>query len=287
MHEAAGGSVTEAKAGDLIMLVGRDHKHFILRLEAGAELQTHRGVIRHDEMIGKPWGTFVPSHLGSPFYLVQPSLHDLLLNIRRSSQIIYPKDIGYILLRLSAGPGKLILEAGTGSGALTTALAWAVGPEGRVVSYDRRQDMQELAVRNLRRVGLEDRVAFRLKDISDGFDEVEADALFLDLPDPHNYLTQVRAALKGGGALGTILPTTNQVVLLLEALRRERFAFVEVCELSLRFYKPVPERLRPTDRMVAHTGYLVFARPVLAVLEDAGVDEELTETQPDEGSSGG
>jgi tRNA (adenine57-N1/adenine58-N1)-methyltransferase len=279
--------VTEARAGDLIMLVGRDHKLFILRLEAGAELQTHRGVIRHDEMIGKPWGTLIPSHLGNPFYLFQPALHDLLLNIRRSSQIIFPKDIGYILLRLSVGPGKTVLEAGTGSGALTTALAWAVGPQGRVISYDRREDMQDLARRNLHRVGLEDRVTFRLRDIGLGFEDGEADALFLDLPDPYNYLPQARAALKGGGALGAILPTTNQVVLLLDALRRERFAFVEVCELSLRFYKPVPERLRPTDRMVAHTGYLVFARPVQAMLDGAEIGGELTEPQSEEDSGGG
>ncbi len=276
--------MTEAGAGDLIMLVGRDHKHFILRLEAGAELQTHRGVIRHDDMIGKPWGTLVPSHLGSPFYLLQPALHDLLLGIRRSSQIIFPKDIGYIMLRLSVGPGKTVLEAGTGSGALTTAFAWAVGPDGRVLSYDRRADMQELARRNLRRVGLVDRVTFRLRDIGEGFEDGEVDSLFLDLPDPHNYLPQARAALKGGGALGAILPTTNQVTLLLDALRRERFAFVEVCELSLRFYKPVPERLRPTDRMVAHTGYLVFARPVHDVLDQAEVGGESREPQPEEGN---
>jgi tRNA (adenine57-N1/adenine58-N1)-methyltransferase len=251
-----------AQAGDLAMLVARDHKHFILRLEAGAELQTHRGVVHHDAMIGSAWGSMIASHLGSRFYLVQPTLHDILLSIRRSSQIIFPKDLGYILLRLSVGPGKTVIEAGTGSGALTTALAWAVGPTGRVISYDRRADMLELAQRNLRRVGLEDRVVFKERDIEQGFDEVEADALFLDLPTPHLFLPQARAALQGGGAFGAILPTTPQVAALLQAMEQHPFAFIEVCELMLRHYKPVPERLRPTDRMVAHTGYLVFARPV-------------------------
>jgi len=251
-----------AQPGDLAMLVARDHKHFILRLEPGAELQTHRGVVRHDAMIGGPWGSMIESHLGSRFYLVQPALHDILLNIRRSSQIIFPKDLGYILLRLSVGPGKTVIEAGTGSGALTTALAWAVGPGGRGISYDRRADMQELAMRNLRRVGLEDRVVFKERDIEQGFDEVEADALFLDLPTPHLFLPQVRAALQGGGAFGAILPTTPQVAALLQAMEQHPFAFIEVCELLLRHYKPIPERLRPTDRMVAHTGYLVFGRPV-------------------------
>jgi tRNA (adenine57-N1/adenine58-N1)-methyltransferase len=251
-----------AQAGDLAMLVARDHKHFIVRLEAGAELQTHRGILSHDSMIGGPWGSMIESHIGSRFYLVQPSLHDILLGIRRSSQIIFPKDLGYILLRLSIGPGTTVVEAGTGSGALTTALAWAVGPSGRVISYDRRADMQELAFRNLSRVGLESRVVFKERDIEHGFDETDVDALFLDLPTPHLFLPQVRSALRGGGAFGSIVPTTPQVSALLQAMEVEPFAFIEVCELMLRHYKPIAERLRPTDRMVAHTGYLVFARPV-------------------------
>jgi tRNA (adenine57-N1/adenine58-N1)-methyltransferase len=276
------GPTNLSKAGDLAMLVGRDHKHFILRLEPEAELQTHRGVIRHNDAIGKLWGSLVESHLGSRFYLVEPSLHDLLLNLRRSSQIMYPKDIGYVLLRLSIGPGKTVVEAGTGSGGLTTALAWAVGSQGRVISYDRRQDMQDLAARNLRRLGLEDRVEFRLGDVSQGFGEVQADALFLDLPTPQAVLPHVPTALRSGGSFGAILPTANQVAALLEALQRQAFAFVEVCEILLRFYKIVPQRLRPTDRMVAHTGYLVFARPVITPMEPEPRedDEEFTEPQP-------
>jgi tRNA (adenine57-N1/adenine58-N1)-methyltransferase len=256
------GPLNTAQAGDLAMLVAHDHKHFILRLEPAAALQTHRGVVSHDSMIGSPWGSMIQSHLGSRFYLVQPSLHDILLGIRRSSQIIFPKDLGYILLRLSIGPGKTVIEAGTGSGALTTALAWAVGPGGKVISYDRRADMQELALRNLSRVGLESRVVLKQRDIEQGFDETDVDALFLDLPTPHLFLGQARAALRGGGAFGAILPTTPQVSALLQAMEVEPFAFIEVCELMLRHYKPIAERLRPTDRMVAHTGYLVFARPV-------------------------
>jgi tRNA (adenine57-N1/adenine58-N1)-methyltransferase len=275
--------LTQAEAGDLIMLVGRDHKLFILRLEAGAELQTHRGVVRHDALIGQPWGSLIESHLGSPFYLFEPGLHDLLLNIRRNSQIVFPKDIGYLLLRLSIGHGMTVVEAGTGSGALTTALAWAVGPTGKVISYDRRGDMQDLALRNLRRVGLEGRVTLRLRDIAEGMDETDADAVFLDLPDPHNYLEQVRGCLRGGAPFGAILPTTTQVSQLIEALQRHRFAFIDVCELLLRFYKPVPQRLRPTDRMVAHTGYLTFARPVVTPIAAEDDDRLFTDSQPEEG----
>jgi tRNA (adenine57-N1/adenine58-N1)-methyltransferase len=262
------------------MLVGLDHKRFVLTLEPDRELQTHRGIIQHNQMIGLPWGSRIETHRGHRFFLIEPSLHDILLNIRRTSQIIFPKDIGYILLHLSAGPGKTVVEAGTGSGALTTALAWSVGPSGRVISYDRRQDMQDLARRNLARVGLEKRVEFKLRDVCQGFDETDVDALFLDLLRPEELLPQVRAALRPGGSFGAILPTTNQVAALLAGLHAHAFAFIEVCEILLRFYKVVPERLRPTDRMVAHTGYLVFARPVeeAAVAPQAEVEEEPEES---------
>lgn len=259
--------MTNTKAGDLVQLVGRDHKYTLVTLVPGAEMQTHRGVLKHDDMIEKPWGSRVDSHLGRPFYLLPPSLHDVLRDTKRSSQIIFPKDLGYILLKLSVAPGQTVLEAGTGSGALTTALATAVGPEGRVISYDQRADMQTLARKNLTQLGLEGRVEFRLRDIAQGFDETDVTALFLDVPTPHEYIGQVRAALRPGGFFGSIVPTTNQVCVLLTALERNTFEFVEVSELSLRYYKPVPERLRPTDRMVAHTGYLIFARPVLETLD--------------------
>ncbi|MFN2298539.1 MAG: tRNA (adenine-N1)-methyltransferase, partial [Anaerolineales bacterium] len=235
------------EAGEMVQLVGRDHKYRLVRLQPGAELHTHRGLIKHDDMIGKPWGSRVDSHLGRPFYLLPPSLHDVLRDTKRRSQIIFPKDIGYILLKLSVVPGSTVIEAGTGSGALTTALATAVGPQGRVISYDSREDMQTLARRNLEALGLDSRVELRLQDVSEGFGETDAPALFLDVPVPHEYIAQVRAALRPGGFFGSIVPTVNQVSLLLTALARHDFEFVEVSEISLRYYKPVPERLRPTD----------------------------------------
>jgi tRNA (adenine57-N1/adenine58-N1)-methyltransferase len=251
-----------ARDGDLVLLLDAKNKPFIFRLQSGQELQTHRGVVRHDDLTGRSWGSRVVSHLGQPFFLLSPSLHDLLLYLPRQSQIVFPKEIGYILLRLSVGPGTRVIEAGTGSGAMTLALAWAVGPEGHVYSYDRRHDMQSLAARNLARVGLESRVTFHEAAIEDGFDESDADALFLDVPDPHLALAQVRRALRPGSPFCAILPTVNQISTLLTAMEANEFAFAEVCEILLRFYKTVPQRLRPLDRMVAHTGYLVFARPL-------------------------
>jgi len=244
-------------------MLGIGRKKFIFRLEAGAKFQTHLGILLHDDLINLPWGSQAESHLGKFFTLMQPTLHDILLHTPRESQIIFPKDIGYILLRLSIGPGSKIVEAGTGSGALTTALAWSVGPEGHVYSYDKREDMQLLARNNLVRVGLENRTTFRLRDIGEGMEENDMDALFLDLASPEKYLHHVRASLSNAGTFGSILPTTNQVSSLLRGLEKHGFTSIDVCEILIRYYKVIPDRLRPVDRMVAHTGYLVFARLLL------------------------
>jgi tRNA (adenine57-N1/adenine58-N1)-methyltransferase len=253
---------THAQEGDLVELVGLSHKHFIIMLKPGGELHTHRGMVYHDGLIGKAWGSQVYSHSGSPFFMLQPAFNDLLRSIPRRTQIMYPKEIGYILVALGIGPGQHVIEAGTGSGALTTALAYAVGPTGKVTSYDARPELQEVAKKNLVRFGLDDRVDFKIRDIGEGFDETGVDSLFLDVANSYDYMHQVRGALKPGGFFGSILPTTNQVSKLLYALRHEDFAFTEVLEIMLRFYKPEPDRLRPTDRMIAHTGFLIFARPV-------------------------
>ncbi|MCJ7696551.1 MAG: methyltransferase domain-containing protein, partial [Anaerolineaceae bacterium] len=174
-----------------------------------------------------------------------------------------PKDIGYILLVMGIGPGQVVLEAGTGSGALTCAFAYMVGDSGHVYSYDRRPEIQKIAKSNLDRLDLKNRVTFKSGDAIDGFSEKNLDALFLDLPNPQDYLSQVKVSLKPGGFFGTIVPTTNQVSSIIESLKKEKFAFIEICELLLRFYKADWERLRPTDRMVAHTGYLVFGRSII------------------------
>ncbi|MBM3122146.1 MAG: tRNA (adenine-N1)-methyltransferase [Chloroflexi bacterium] len=267
--------------GDQVLLLGSDRKPFFLRAAEGGELQTHHGVVPHLSIIGQPWGKEVRSHLGYAFLILAPSLHDVLLYLRRQSQIIFPKDIGYILLRLSVGPGRTIVEAGTGSGGLTTALAWSVGGQGRVISYDRREDMQNLARQNLERIGLESQVTLKLRDISAGFDETDVDALFLDLPDPHLVLPQARAALRNGAPLGAIVPTANQVSELIEALERNDFGFIEVCEIMLRFYKIIPARFRPVDRMVAHTGYLIFARTLMPGAVPPANDAEEAEPAGD------
>lgn len=247
----------------VMMLLGR--KRFLVRLRAGEVQHTHRGLIHHDEVIGQSPGIQLRTHLGHPFVALIPSLHDVIMSIRRISQIIYPKEIGYILLKLNVGPGNRVVECGTGSGALTIALAHSVRPDGRVYSYDRRDDMLRVASKNLANAGMQDVVVLRQRDVTDdGFDERGVDALFLDVRRPWLYLGHAWQALAEGGFFGALVPTTNQVSQLVAGLEEQSFHDIEVCELLLRAYKPVPERLRPTDRMVAHTGFLIFARRLAA-----------------------
>lgn len=256
-----------AQEGDLVLLISKDHKTFLVTLKAGARMQTHRGMILHDDLIGEPLGRQVPTHQDYPFLVLEPSTHDLVRQAKRVTQIMYPKDIGYLLLRLNIRPGTRVVEAGTGSGGLTIALATAVQPSGRVYSYEQQEDIQRRARQNTEQLGLDAFVTYRVRDIAEGFDEQNVDALFLDVRDPWAYLPQSHAALKGGGFFGAILPTTNQVAHLLNDLRRASFSALEVEELILRPYKAVPARLRPMDRLTAHTGYLVFARKVLGELD--------------------
>jgi tRNA (adenine57-N1/adenine58-N1)-methyltransferase len=269
--------VKVAKENDLVLLIGPRGKRFIIRLQAGANRHTHVGVIQHDALIGQALGRQVHSHLGQPFLVLEPSTHDLIKNVRRHTQIIYPKEAGYLLLKMNVYCGQRVVEAGSGSGALTLALARAVAPEGRVYSYESRPEKQQNAIRNLARVGLDPYVDFKTRDIAEGFDETEVDALFLDVRTPWDYLEQARQALKAGGFFGALVPTTNQVSDLILGLEGHHFASIEAEELLLRAYKPVPQRLRPADTMVGHTGFLIFARKI-------ETDESLVaETQPEPG----
>jgi len=279
MNSESNDLVSLVKEGDLVQLHGSTHKNHLLILKAGEVFMTHRGVIKHDDIIGVPWGVRLESHSGHPFFVLQPGITDLVQAIKRTTQIMYPKDIGYIVLRLGVGPGRRVLECGGGSGGLTTVLAYLIGDTGCVYSYERNPETQQLARKNLRLFGLEQRVEFKLGDANEGFEERNLDAIFLDLPNPYDYLEQVRASLKGGGQFATLLPTMNQVELTLRALSHSNFAFIDVCEILLRHYKSDWSRLRPVDRMVAHTGYLIFARSIQTRIED--LEDELGEIDAD------
>lgn len=296
--------------GDLILLVSPKGKQYLRKFDPQTNLHTQEGVLVMEQAAAVGYGGVIATHLGHQFRILRPSTYELIKGVKRSTQIMYPKEIGYVILKLGIGPGTRVVESGSGSGGMTTALAYHVGDTGRVYTFERRQEFHDLTGRNLEAAGLAHRVTRYHHDISQGFspegmvpgdpaaDPCGADALFLDVRTPWDYLEQAANIVCPGAPVGFLLPTTNQICDLLRGLENSPFEDVEVLEILVRRYKPVADRLRPEDRMVAHTGFLVFARhagmpfrgdvPVLArsrPAPDDSQDEPMPAEDMDAGSS--
>jgi tRNA (adenine57-N1/adenine58-N1)-methyltransferase len=259
-----------ASEGDLVLLVSPDRKRYLIRLKSGEQWYSHRGSIPHDQLIGEPLGRTVYTQHGYAYLALEPSINDLVQELPRASQIVYGKDAAQIVFRLNLYPGRTILETGTGSGALTLVLARTVMPTGRVFSYETRPDAYEMARSNLDDAGVLPYVTLYNEDISGGFHETGVDACFLDLREPWLFLDHAWDVLKGSGFFGALVPTTNQVSQLLEGLATRPFGDVMVEEILQRPYKPVAARLRPEDRMIAHSAFLIFARKIARDDESLG-----------------
>ena len=246
--------------GALVIVAMPTGKRRLMRVEADRDWHSTNGVLSMQDVAAADYGEEVRTSLGLPLRLYKPGLYDLVTGIKRQTQIIYPKDIAHICLRLGVGPGRRILEAGSGSGALTLAFSWFCGPDGEVHSCEAREEFHQLARRNLSWAGLGDNVTLYHRDIAEGFPVQGVDALFLDMRTPWEHLRHVPKALRPGARLGFLLPTVEQVSALLRGLEQGPYDDIEVCELLLRRWKPLADRLRPDDRMIAHTGFLVFCR---------------------------
>ena len=247
--------------GELVIVVTPRGKRSLRRVEQKQDMHTQDGILRMADVAAANYGSEVLTSMGVPFRLLRPTLSDLIKGVKRQTQILYPKDIGFICTKLGVGPGRVIVEAGTGSGSLTVALSWFSGPTGHVHTFEAREEFQKLARRNLNWAGLGDNVTMHNQDIAEGFGDVHnADALFLDVRTPWEYLHHIPSAVCPGAALAFLLPTVDQVGKLLLAMETGPFDDIEVCEILVRNWKPVADRLRPEDRMIAHTGFLVFAR---------------------------
>lgn len=252
------------KEGDLVFVWNPNKgASFLIRVTPGNSQGTHFGQIKHDELIGREYGEGIYTPKGDVFYITRPSLASYTRRIKRQTQIIFPKDAGLILQNLNIFPGCTIIECGTGSGSLCCSFAHFVGDRGKVCTYDRREDFSALARKNAVKWGVDHRIEFNVRPLSDGFKERNADAVFLDIPEPWEYIDKAYEALAPGNHLGILVPTTNQISETLRALRECNFIDVQVVELMLRYYKTEPNRLRPEDMMVGHTGYLIFAIKIL------------------------
>ena len=251
------------EAGERVILLDSRGRRYLVRMEAGATFHYHRGALPHDLVIGSEEGITAHTTTGEPILCFRPRLSDYVLKMGRGAQIIYPKDLGPMLVYADVFPGARVLEAGTGSGALTLALCRAVGPEGRVVSYELRPDFSAVARENLESFFGKPPpwLELRIGDVRDVPGSGESfDRVLLDLPEPWAALPALAEALHGGGILGAYLPTTGQTQSLVLALNRGLFAQVETFEVLLRTWHISERSVRPDHRMVAHTGFVTVAR---------------------------
>jgi tRNA (adenine57-N1/adenine58-N1)-methyltransferase len=252
-------------AGDRVLLVDARKRRHLITLEAGGEFHTHAGIINHDDLIGQPDGSTVRTTKGARLVAVRPTLSEYVLEMPRGAQVIYPKDLGPILMLADIFPGARVLESGMGSGALTTALLRAIGPTGRVTGYEIRDDFLARAVRNVHGfLGPDVPLDAQIRDVYAGIDERELDRIVLDLPEPWRVVKHATDALRPGGILVAYLPTILQVGRLREELVGAPFGMVETLEVLQRGWHVEGQSIRPDHRMVAHTGFLTVARLLVA-----------------------
>jgi tRNA (adenine57-N1/adenine58-N1)-methyltransferase catalytic subunit len=251
------------EAGERALLIDDKGRRFMLRLQAGATFHFHGGAVPHDLILGSEEGVEVHSNTGARLLCLRPRLVDFILKMPRGAQVIYPKDIGAILVYADVAPGTRVLEAGTGSAALTLALCRATGPEGSVVSYEARPDHLERATGNLETFfgKVPPWLDLRLGDVRQaGETGEEFDRIVLDLPEPWAVIGDLVPALRAGGIVCTYLPTTNQVQEAVLGLRAAGFTEVETFEILLRSWHVGERSVRPDHRMVAHTGFITLGR---------------------------
>jgi tRNA (adenine57-N1/adenine58-N1)-methyltransferase catalytic subunit len=249
--------------GERALLVDDRGRRYLIRLQTGGTFHFHGGMVPHELVLGSDEGMVVRSTSGISLTCFRPTMSDFILKMPRGAQVIYPKDIGAILVSTDIGPGTRVLEAGTGSGALTIALCRATGPEGRVVSYELREDFHVRAAANIEAFfGKQPAwLELLLGDVGDAADSPETfDRAVLDLPEPWAVLPAVRRALHPGGLLCSYLPTTNQVQEAVLAMEGGGFGEVSTFEVLMRPWHVTERSVRPDHRMVAHTGFLIVAR---------------------------
>jgi len=248
-------------AGDRVLLVDNRKRRHLIVLASGGEFHTHAGIVRHDDLIGRPEGSTVRTTRNARLVAVRPTLAEYVLEMPRGAQVIYPKDIGPILVLADIFPGARVLESGVGSGALTSALLRAVGSAGHVTGYEIRDDFAQRAIENVHGIlGPDVALDVHVRDVYEGIDETGLDRVVLDLPEPWRVVKHAMGALAPGGILCAYLPTILQVGRLREELAAAPFGLVESLEVMHRGWHVEGQSIRPNHRMVAHTGFLTVAR---------------------------
>jgi tRNA (adenine57-N1/adenine58-N1)-methyltransferase catalytic subunit len=249
--------------GERVLLVDERGRRYLIRLQPGMTFHMHTGMVSHDLILGSDEGVVVRSTGGAALACFRPTMADYILKMPRGAQVVYPKDIGAIIVNADIAPGTSVLEAGTGSGALTLALCRAAGPEGRVVSYELRQDFHERARANIEAffgklpAWLELREG-NLREVA-GTGEVY-DRVVLDMPEPWGVLSELALVTHPGSILCAYLPTTNQVQQAVLAMEPGGYDEVTTFEVLIRTWHVTQRSVRPDHRMVGHTGFVIVGR---------------------------
>ncbi len=257
-------SMTEliSKGKDIFLYLDRK-RTYLVRVEAEKSFHTHKGYIQLGDLIGKEYGTRIVSSMGIEFVALKPVLRDYIFKTSRRTQISYPKDVALIIMFSGIGPGSRVVEAGTGTAALTSAIAHYVKPTGRVYTYEVRQEFTKNARRNLEKAGLLEYVELKEGDVTEGIEEKDLDAVILDMATPWLVVPHAYSALKGSGGLVSFSPTIEQVVKTTEALTAQGFVGIETVEVFMRFMQVARGKTRPQTVMTGHTGFVTFARKAI------------------------
>lgn len=254
--------------GSDIFLYLDKKRTYLVRVEMEKSFHTHKGYIQLGDLIGKEYGTRIASSMGVEFFALKPNICDYIFKTNRRTQISYPKDISLIIMYSGIKPGSRVVEAGTGTGALTSAIAHYIQPTGRVYTYELRQEFQRNAKKNLERANLLDYVELKEGDITEGIEEKDLDAVILDMATPWLVIHHAYTSLKGSGVLVSFSPTIDQVVKVVDALAEDGFVGIETFETLIRFMQVERGKTRPQTVMTGHTGYLTFARKAIRPLLD-------------------
>jgi tRNA (adenine57-N1/adenine58-N1)-methyltransferase catalytic subunit len=250
------------REGEPIILLDRKDREYLARLDRARPLAIRGGKVPVDELIGRDEGCTVRSSVNEPFLVFRPSLPQLIPNLPRNAQVVYPKDLGPILIWADLFPGARVVEAGVGAGALSMTLLRAIGSSGELITYEIREDFADLAQKTVSKYfGPTPNWTLKVSDVETELAETDVDRVVLDLPEPWKVIDRAWSALKPGGILLSYLPTVIQVKSLVDALRSDkRFACIETMETLMRFWHIKGMSVRPQHRMIAHTGFLTAAR---------------------------
>ncbi len=273
--------MTKIEESSYVLLFHTPRKKWLTKVAQDKKFHTHLGIIDVSSIIGMEYGSAIRTTEGKLIFLMEPTIHDFIMKSERKTQIVYPKDLGYIVARTGLKNGSKVLEVGTGSGALATFMASIVKPEGHIYSFDVNSEFMEMAKRNLEKAGMAKYVTMHQHDPHQGVDVRNADVATVDLGDPWTVVDQVHDALKGGGAFVAICPTMNQIERTAAQLKKSGYADIDCVELMIRNMEAREGMTRPSMRMIGHTTYLVFARKVeklqealpVPISEEEGEDE--------------